>query len=361
MYYEKKSKKGTINIVYQSQTKKVALRVIINRKKYEYTLFSWPAEFWHNDTIIPRSKKDIGYADKIKHIIQVRENAIDVLNIPQVNDIQSFKMHFNKSAPLLKPYMVKFINDLSVSSSSKEAYSKKAKLILDAIGDIAIDQINESHLSDIDHAYSDKSKSTVAMCHSLLARVIKQGVIEKYISSSPYSLFKSSIKKKPERQPLVSKNDVDTLWGFFSASQDGAIKDTARLYLLQCYTGARYSDAIRLTNEHLKAGYYIAQKTGFNTPIYTSDKLLLLLKDQPLNINYSSYRYRLKLLDSLLGTQLYSSHAARRFFASTAYEKSNNIMLVKSMLGHTSASMTEKYVKTQGQKVKHLVAEIGKL
>lgn len=143
-------------------------------------------------------------------------------------------------------------------------------------------------------------------------------------------------------------------------------RDIKDLFLLQAWTGCRFSDAITLTEENINGNFlsYTSQKTQ----IYASVPIKPIVRDIIKRIpeieipNKMTYNRNIHSICKKAGLtypamvwkagkkvtepkcNLISSHSARRSFATNLYESGIEINKISYMMGHTNTTMTERYI-----------------
>lgn len=77
-------------------------------------------------------------------------------------------------------------------------------------------------------------------------------------------------------------------------------------------------------------------------------------------INIRTVQKQLKIVIDYLGLDHVSTHSFRKFYAMQVYEKNNSdVELVKSLLNHSSISITERYLKLDKDKINNASKEIN--
>lgn len=158
--------------------------------------------------------------------------------------------------------------------------------------------------------------------------------------------------------------------------------------LLIAYTGARSNEILKLTHKQIDtintcAIHIIASKRGVNRWIPLPAHLLAPVKvlrdqlkdrnkalsslvnsfsDSPTAAYLAISRYFNSLQVELFGEQRYTLHSWRHSLATRAFQKDNDIMAVKTMLGHKSMDATSRYLTEFASSkvlnnIQHLVEE----
>jgi integrase len=366
MWYENSQKKaGAYLIMRESGT--IAMRVRFNREKYEQALFKWPKQYWDeaNRMFLPKGPADGEYRERLREAMRLIDEAEGIISLPDVGDIAAFKGKLlnAKTCPAISVYAASVDARGHARESSKEIYRSKISVIVLVIGDKQMSAVTCDDLRLIDAHYAESKKNATAV-HAVFKKYFISAVRDGLLQISPYSKFKSNFsgKAKARREVPIEAADIEALWKAWGAEPEGPCRKAMQLFLIQAYTGARYSDANRIDRGHIAAGSYISKKTGAVCPIFSSDRLAELAKDGlPVGLSYHQYRYALRYISARLGISCRQSHDARRYFATALNEQAGDIMVVKQALGHSSVAMTEKYIKPNTSRLKDAVAKMGKM
>ena len=77
----------------------------------------------------------------------------------------------------------------------------------------------------------------------------------------------------------------------------------------------------------------------------------LTLNDNLITVKTRWIQDRLKIISKYLGLTNIGTHSFRKLFAMDVYNKSGDIDLVKSLLNHSSVTVTQRYLKTNQTKI----------
>lgn len=364
MYYENQSKKTSAYLIHRPSGT-VALRVIVGREKFEQALFKWPAEYFdqQNRMILPRGNRDADYIGCLEEALAVMRKAQAVLESAS-GGIEAFKSGWLRGAasPMLSVYMGQVLSGRRVRESSIRQYRFRAGALCALLGEVKLSDVSEKHLKAIDSHCQSKGISPKAY-HEMLRRVLEHAVEAGAIDSSPYARFKG---RKPDRKPRrvaeLGADAVQALWDAWEREPEGKLRSAMQLLLLQCFTGARYSDACRISEADVERGVYVSLKTGAVCPLVKSDRVGALAKaGLPVYIRYKAFRYRLALISDRLGYDYRHTHDGRRFFASALNEESGDLMVVRQALGHSSVVTTERYVKPSAGRLRQAALKMGRM
>ncbi len=344
----------------------IVLRVIIKRQKMERGLFVWPSFDASSKMIAPTS--DPQYLDRLKECLKAIETAKTILACKDVASIKDFANRWDGKPVAtygvlcLEELLHDYLEVLPMSKSTIKTYKGRAQAIVAIIGNLRVSEIRAHHLCLIDAKYKDHSRNSAALCHSVLSGALKFAIDRGDIQQTPYISFKCSVKKKPINRTWASSNAIDALFRHWQGSPESSERKAMQLYLIQAYTGARYSDASKLTKEDFERGYYTSQKTCKKSRLCLSERLQLLCPKSPLSMSYSSYRIGLVKVSEKLGFDYTRSHAARRFFATKIFESTGyNLKVVQDALGHSSIATTEKYILPDCAALEVAIKSLGRI
>ena len=188
---------------------------------------------------------------------------------------------------------------------------------------------------------------------------MRYAVKKNWIDRSPYNEFTRMKRDSEEKDLELQTSHIATIRRI-AHQMDGNFAKAARLLLLQCYTGTRYSDACVLTKASFTKGYYISQKTQTRVALNTLADTDRLFESLPIEIPYTTYVYYLKFIGERLNINI-TSHDGRRLFATLLMSSCNDLSIVQKALGHKSMQTTEGYIKTSEQKVKKAIEQMTQL
>lgn len=191
----------------------------------------------------------------------------------------------------------------------------------------------------------------------------------------------NEIKKKSKKAGIVTRpleleefekiiNLLNT--GFYYDNENKSNKksyfrpqpNVALALSLQATLGLRISDILKLKVKHFQKDKLelLEKKTNKlqyraidpRISEYIRDYALehnLTLNDNIITVKTRWIQDRLKIISRYLGLTNIGTHSFRKFFAMSVYSKSGDIDLVKSLLNHSSISVTQRYLKTNQNKI----------
>lgn len=155
---------------------------------------------------------------------------------------------------------------------------------------------------------------------------------------------------------------------------DAALTDHLRLvgyyFLLSCYSGLRYSDAIRFTYDK----FVIKGSNGLRLLLYAKKnnepvsmpftpqirEVVEYIKDKPLDLSNQKFNDALKLLGSAAKiSKPLKSHMARHSFAMRCAELGMSEETVQHLLGHKDRKSTRIYFRIKNNRVDAEMAKWG--
>lgn len=351
MYYEQKKVK--CYLAFRKHTQMVIIRVIFPQGgKIEEGLFKWPAENWDSQhrMIMPRSASDQEYPNKISFAM---ERLKELLHIAlQQGSKDRVKACLYSANPSLLELSKKVYSLRHLSSGSAKQYKSYGAMLVQLLGNILIKEVDDGKIIELDNKLLGLSSYTSVNVHTYMRRLLELAKKDGCIAQNPYDNINLLPRKKKERQLSIKKEHLSKIE--YLASCSSIYQSSYRLFLLQCYTGCRYSEAVSLTGKDFEQGFYYADKNNKRIPLFVSEKVKPLIAYLPIKVNYASYREHIKELGKKLDIDLVS-HDGRRLFATLLAESCKDITVVREALGHSSVAMTERYVKVSEVKVKQAV------
>ena len=203
--------------------------------------------------------------------------------------------------------------------------------------------------------------NTIAKHMKHFKQSINAAIDQSYISASKHPFHRYRIKTTKGHHTYLLPEELQKLEKLRLPKQHIALKASLEAFLFCCYTGIRYSDFTRLSEENI---IYIDEdpwinfrslKTGVETmlPIKLlfegkAWKMLQRHRDNPSNLfkikSNSSVNKELVRIGQLAGiSKHYSFHTARHTNATLLIYKGANITTVQKLLGHKKISTTQIY------------------
>lgn len=170
-------------------------------------------------------------------------------------------------------------------------------------------------------------------------------------------------KSEPSQAVFLNEREIERF------SQYKPTNDTQRyakkIFMIQCLTGARFSDAEKMTKENIIDNVltYVSQKTKVKTSMPVHRLLPEYLEDtfqkrifldefndiirricKKCNVNESVTVFRRGKETTEQKYKFVSSHTARRSFATNLFLRGADILTISKLMGHTSVNNTQRYI-----------------
>ena len=181
-----------------------------------------------------------------------------------------------------------------------------------------------------------------ALLRSIYNKIRKRYRLE---SADPFQYTSAPRKQEPERLTLTVEQ-IRLLWAKGNEAGE-PFRETALIYMSQCLSGLRVSDAITLTKAEILAGQKRCQKTKKLTPLPSQhpmfQELLLRPDEKVFSVHPKTYARNLKKLCELAGVPIVGSHSARRAHHLILRLSGADLTTIRHILGHSSIVETQKY------------------
>lgn len=174
-----------------------------------------------------------------------------------------------------------------------------------------------------------------------------------------------NVKKVPSQNTFLTVDEIELIHNY--VPQTETERTVKRWFMVECYTGARTSDARLLTEQNIKGDKisYISGKTKIEAivPIHRNlAQYLVVPKDEKTTHNRAVVNRTLKSICKRLGIakeitlykagksqtkpkwEFIGSHTARRSFATNLALAGEKIAVISAYMGHTNIEMTSKYI-----------------
>lgn len=174
-----------------------------------------------------------------------------------------------------------------------------------------------------------------------------------------------NVKKVPSQNTFLTVDEIELIHNY--VPQTETERTVKRWFMVECYTGARTSDARLLTEQNIKGDKisYISGKTKIEAivPIHRNlAQYLVVPKGEKTTHNRAVVNRTLKTICKRLGIakeitlykagksqtkpkwEFIGSHTARRSFATNLALAGEKIAVISAYMGHTNIEMTSKYI-----------------
>lgn len=174
-----------------------------------------------------------------------------------------------------------------------------------------------------------------------------------------------SSKKEPSQAVYLTEEEIERINQY--VPENDIERYVKRIFLIGCYTLARHSDCVRLTEANVDVKRntisYVSQKTKDNTIVPLHKNVMKYLQDNTTeNITDDEFNKTLREICMKCGIikkvtifrrggeergpkwRFVSSHTARRSAATNLYLRNADILQISRMMGHSSVKVTQSYI-----------------
>ena len=217
------------------------------------------------------------------------------------------------------------------------------------------------------------SHNTIANAFSAICVVMKAGLIAGYHKNTDFQQFRKPYEGTDAI--YLSQSEVDTLWGL-DLSKRPRYQKARDLFILGCYTAARFSDYSRITAENIQNGniVFVQKKTGGRVVVPLSPRAREVLERYGWTapyVGYNQFCKDIKEVCRLAGIteavkvtrsrgagrveevhpkyELVSSHTARRTGATLLAQTGISLKSLMLITGHKTLTSLEKYLRLTGE------------
>ena len=168
----------------------------------------------------------------------------------------------------------------------------------------------------------------------------------------PFGVGKYRFPKEQKTiRNYLTQGDLQKLKVFLLESPDDSLKVTGAWFLLQCYSGMRYSDIEKFNLGFIRENklYFSDKKT--NTPHFIPisadlQKALQFVENKPKQA-YENYKRKLATIGSAIKLNFpLTTHVGRHTFAVSYLEDGGNIFYLQKLLGHADIKTTMIYLQS---------------
>ena len=223
--------------------------------------------------------------------------------------------------------------------------------------------LTDANLKDLKDCLSDSvCQSTL---HTMLGEIkafINENRWEHRIPSKGYKRI-LTVRNEISQSTFLSEREVKRIYHYLPCNKSEMT--VKRIFLIECLTGARFSDACRLSIANVRGDMlqYVQQKTKREVILPLHRGLIPLLEENetPCHIT-SKMNATLRTICRKCGIkermtpfrhgenitaekwQFITSHCGRKSFATNLYLRGVDILTISRMMGHSSVKMTERYI-----------------
>jgi len=363
----------------------VYLRVVINRKKKDYSLgvSIWdPEKYWDASQNRVKRCTFINKSHVNGTIEDAETKAGDVIRELRKNHsltISAFDKLF-KNPVEIKDSFYSFasieVENLKQMKASKEtirgynSYISKLKQYKPELsfGEITLDFIGDYHKWMVNKGNKINTvHKSLSFIRTIIRKAIKKGIITD-------TVFKSyPLHKEPGRRECLTIDELNKIEKLYSLGTLAGYKaNICKYFLFSCYTGARYQDVKNLRFVDLKKEIHQGKeqtivkitmhktKDPVSIPLIT--KALLLIGDGfeqqkvfRVATNQVTNRYLKDVITAAGVDKKVSFHCARHTFATISMTLGIPVEVISQLLGHHDLKTTMIYAKiVDDLKIQHL-------
>lgn len=198
-------------------------------------------------------------------------------------------------------------------------------------------------------------QATINRYRSLLNHIFNTAMKDKLLSFNPVKYTKRY--KENSRDRVLNNIEVKAL---LQACRQSSNKELYYIVLVALYTGMRYSNIINMKKSNIKGNIYQLDgsetKAGKSQLIYLHQDLMNELNQYAQAYNrdniFITKRVKRSFKTALLkaGIENFRFHDLRRTFATFLLYNNTNIKTIQNILGHSSITMTERYLANDSKK-----------
>jgi site-specific recombinase XerD len=295
---------------------------------------------------------------------------------------ENFEIQFKNNKIKYSSFIDHFNNFIEISKTTKKARIIKAyKTTLNQL--LIFERLNNIKLSfdSMDTRFYDKFLDYLINDKKFLNNTA--GNYIKQLKTFLNFCYQRKINPKDDFKKFkVFKEDVQTIYlteeelnkiSAIDLKDNEKLNHIRNIFLIQCYTGLRYSDLINLRKENFKNGFIVLEtlktKDSLRIPIVPRLKKLLdeypdynfrFISNQKMNsylkelgwraeitepTQILSYRGAERIEKTVPKYELISTHTARCSFVTLSLEKGMRAESVMKVTGHTDMTSFKKYIK----------------
>ncbi|MCT4581083.1 MAG: site-specific integrase, partial [Flavobacteriales bacterium] len=251
-------------------------------------------------------------------------------------------------------------------------------------GDFSFDKLTLSFIEDFDYYLSNERKlkqNTKSKYHALIKSYIRRAINNKLMTSdnNPYNAFK--IRTEESKREFLTEAELKEFENVDLKGKEH-LQPILDKFLFSCYTGLRFSDYQNLEisnfdfvseNEVYLSFKMIKVNTSINNMplhnLFGGKSIPLILKyineecenNKLFPIHTEGYFNRaIKTISSLAKVhKKMSSHIGRHTFGSLLASKTNDPMLIKTLMGHKKIDTSMIYIKLSNKGVEDKLSKIN--
>lgn len=356
----------------------ISLRVTINRKTiYISTGINLIAKHWDdNKQAVTRYNNDWV---NLNLVLNGKINKVhDYYNQCLLNDVEPVAIEVKALfiSKIKKGRFVDFVkfvnyeleNRVDVTKSTVKAQKTKLKHFFDFVDNsISFSAINYQLIEDYERYLANNTKNGTNSrwgCHKVLKSYINSAIKYGYIEhkNNPYLLFKA--KTEETIREVLTTKELLILENYQCVNKSEQI--VLDKFLFGCYTGLRFSDRNNITIKNISfenenevyLSFKMVKTNRWIRNLPLSDlfggKAVPIVKKYiefnqdtlfPIRANTTTRRVLKNIVENCGITKHVTTHTARHTFGSLIADKTNDVMLIKKLMGHAKIETSMVYIK----------------
>ena len=349
----------------------IQVEVYLNKKKkYFSTKIYVKPDQWDNQRKCiknhPNQKKLNQYLTN--YIIELEQTELKIIDSELPFSLELLKERNNGNRASFLYFMEEEIKQSHLRESTKKNHLSTLQQLSLYQKNISFKEINFSFLCGFEHYLQDHGYHANTICKHMkhLKRYINVAINKGLFTLQKYPFRQYRIKQIETNKAYLTPEELNKLEQLSLTKPELSFQHVLDMFLFCCYTGLRYSDVVRLTNDHF---HLIDEKlwliyTTVKTNVQVRLPLPLLFKGKAVEL-YEKYKKIpnetlfdfSKKSNSYINHQLkqigkaanidkkITFHTARHTNATLLLYKGVSITTVQKLLGHKSVKTTEIYSK----------------
>ncbi|MDD4699178.1 MAG: site-specific integrase [Oscillospiraceae bacterium] len=336
---------------------KLYLQITISRKtrRYPLNVFVCPGDFSLDKKLLVAGKdKNIVNRHIVRELNKANDVYLKMIDQKIEVDFNNFEeLYLNRNTTTLSHAFE--LHTQKITKVSAKPFNTVLSELIRLFGDVAINDIKLKQVQDYHNSIKHLQNNTIWAKHKVLKSVINTAILNNiYKNESPYKVFKFKyVQTMKTYLNMIDLEKITTLLNNDNVPQ--MVKNAAKSFLVQCYTGLRYSDISILTWADIKEGYVSTQTEKTKEIIYIPlpAKAKIIIGDPgPNNEKIFKVPSNQKYNDHLKLVAMYAnidknitSHVARHTFAIISIELGIPIEVISKILGHKTLKTTKVYAQ----------------
>ena len=256
-------------------------------------------------------------------------------------------------------------------------YERKNKVYL------SFDDIDQSFLTLFVGFLQELNLATNTIAHKTITiKALMRAAVERGLTeNTKWQFFKNATE---DTEAVALNEDELERIRLCNLSRHPRLEKIRDLFLMECWTGLRFSDITRLQQEHIQEGMIVIQQQKTNNyvtiPIHPVFRKIweryngvpIIISNQKFNGHLKDVCKAARINESVLKSitkggkkittmykkwELVSSHTGRRSFATNLYKSGFPAISIMQITGHRTETSFLKYIKVTKKEHAELLAE----